>query len=84
MPGVGFEPMTPVFERAKTVNALDCAATVTGNLDLAPNVKMLYNTRSLISTVHHAYVRTCAFILFAHLFACNVMSYVETMFMNRL
>jgi hypothetical protein len=27
---VGFEPMIPVFERAKTVHALDCAATVTG------------------------------------------------------
>jgi hypothetical protein len=27
---VGFEPTTPVFERAKTVRALDCAATVIG------------------------------------------------------
>jgi hypothetical protein len=30
MPRVGFEPMTPVFERVKTVHALDCAATVIG------------------------------------------------------
>jgi hypothetical protein len=30
MPGVGFEPMTPVFERAKTVHAFDRAATVIG------------------------------------------------------
>jgi hypothetical protein len=30
MPGVGFEPTTPVFERAKTVHALDGAATVFG------------------------------------------------------
>jgi hypothetical protein len=30
MPQVGFEPMIPVFERAKTVHALDLAATVTG------------------------------------------------------
>jgi hypothetical protein len=29
MPRVVFEPTTPVFERAKTVHALDCAATVT-------------------------------------------------------
>jgi hypothetical protein len=28
MPGVRFEPTTPVFERAKTVHALDRAATV--------------------------------------------------------
>jgi hypothetical protein len=30
MPGMGFETMTPVFERAKTVHALDRAATVIG------------------------------------------------------
>jgi hypothetical protein len=30
MPWVGFEPTIPVFERAKTVHALDRAATVTG------------------------------------------------------
>jgi hypothetical protein len=30
MPRVGFEPMIPVFERAKTVCALDSAATVIG------------------------------------------------------
>jgi hypothetical protein len=28
MPEVGFELTIPVFERAKTVHALDCAATV--------------------------------------------------------
>jgi hypothetical protein len=32
MPRVGFEPLIPVFERAKTVHALDRAATVTGVL----------------------------------------------------
>jgi hypothetical protein len=31
MPGVGFEPTIPVFERAKTVHALDRAATVIGH-----------------------------------------------------
>jgi hypothetical protein len=30
MPRVGFELMIPVFERAKTVHALDGAATVIG------------------------------------------------------
>jgi hypothetical protein len=30
MPRVGFEPIDPVFNRAKTVHALDRAATVTG------------------------------------------------------
>jgi hypothetical protein len=32
MPPVGFEPTTPVFERAKTVHALDRAVTVIGNV----------------------------------------------------
>jgi hypothetical protein len=31
MPRVGLEPTIPAFERAKTVHALDCASTVTGN-----------------------------------------------------
>jgi hypothetical protein len=31
IPGIGFEPKTPVFERAKTVYALYLAATVIGN-----------------------------------------------------
>jgi hypothetical protein len=30
MPQVGFEPTMPVFERAKTVHALDRAATLIG------------------------------------------------------
>jgi hypothetical protein len=32
IPRVGFEPTTPVFERAKTVHALDRATTVIGRL----------------------------------------------------
>jgi hypothetical protein len=34
MPQMGFEPPIPVFERAKTVHALDRAATVVGCLSL--------------------------------------------------
>jgi hypothetical protein len=30
MPRMGFEPMIPVFERAETVQALDCATAVIG------------------------------------------------------
>jgi hypothetical protein len=33
MPQVGFEAMTPVFERMKPVHALDRAARVIGKLD---------------------------------------------------
>jgi hypothetical protein len=32
MPRVAFEPTTPVFKRAKTVQALDRAATVSGTM----------------------------------------------------
>jgi hypothetical protein len=31
---VGFEPTTPAFERAKTLRALDLAATVVGNVSI--------------------------------------------------
>jgi hypothetical protein len=34
MPWVGFEPMIPVFERAKTVHASGRAATVIDNGDI--------------------------------------------------
>jgi hypothetical protein len=39
MPSVGFEPTIPVFERAKTVHALDRAATVTGPLHVVIGMK---------------------------------------------
>jgi hypothetical protein len=32
---VGFEPTTPVFERAKTVHALDRATTVSGSFSFS-------------------------------------------------
>jgi hypothetical protein len=34
MSGVGFEPTIPVFERAKTIHALDRTAAVIGNCAL--------------------------------------------------
>jgi hypothetical protein len=40
---VAFEPTTSVFERAKTVHALDCAATVIGK-----------QAKSLYQINHHA------------------------------
>jgi hypothetical protein len=39
MPQVGPEPTIPVFEWAKTVHALDCAATVMGIQNLYKEVK---------------------------------------------
>jgi hypothetical protein len=32
MPGIGFEPTVPFFERAETFNALDHSATVIGRI----------------------------------------------------
>jgi hypothetical protein len=34
VPQVGFEPIFPVFEREKTVHALDHAATVVGKMPI--------------------------------------------------
>jgi hypothetical protein len=53
MPRVGFEPMTPVFERAKTVHMLDRAATMIGNLyyrRTKSNFAILTNVRGKILT----------------------------------
>jgi hypothetical protein len=44
MPRVGFEPTIPVFERAKTVHALDRAATVIGVLQ----PRMVNPTQTLV------------------------------------
>jgi hypothetical protein len=48
MPQVGFEPMIPVFERAKTAHALDRAATVIGintsMLLLYPSIELLVSS----------------------------------------
>jgi hypothetical protein len=41
MPRVGFEPTVPVFERGKTVHALDRAATVIG---LTQNMAFIFET----------------------------------------
>jgi hypothetical protein len=38
MPRMGFEPTTPVFERAETVLALDRAATVVGRRQIATGI----------------------------------------------
>jgi hypothetical protein len=44
MPRVGFEPTVPVFERAKTVHALDRAAAVFGKGFPRPgNIRMKVN-----------------------------------------
>jgi hypothetical protein len=48
MPRVGFEPTTPVFERAKTVHALNRSATVIGN-DRLELLNMDYTTHKPLS-----------------------------------
>jgi hypothetical protein len=44
MPRLGFEPTTPVFERAKMVHALDRVATVLGLLYIYRIINKLLNT----------------------------------------
>jgi hypothetical protein len=43
MPQVGFEPMIPVFERAKTVHASDSAPTVVGKLLNILRLKVMFS-----------------------------------------
>jgi hypothetical protein len=46
MPGVGLEPTVPAFERAKTVHALDRAATVIGKPEMAEVKYIVLKTRA--------------------------------------
>jgi hypothetical protein len=68
MSRVGFEATIPVFEPAKTVYALDRAATVISTLDIASWAKFDTHDVSavnptLISMRQVAYILTYAFIL---------------------
>jgi hypothetical protein len=49
IPQVGFEPTNPVFERAKTVHALDSAATVIGPLACDGKKRMVINLPLYVS-----------------------------------
>jgi hypothetical protein len=51
MPRVGFEPMTPVFEREKTVHALDRAATVIGRTSVPSSMYPKDSPRICVKTV---------------------------------
>jgi hypothetical protein len=50
MPQVGFEPIIPAFERAKTVHATDRAANVIGQ---PPNWRLLLLVVGLFSEVNY-------------------------------
>jgi hypothetical protein len=53
MPRVGFEPTIPVFERAKTVHALDHAATVIGKgSSIAPKLLQSIGRQYFISRLN--------------------------------
>jgi hypothetical protein len=53
MPQVGFEPMTPVFERAKTVHVLDRAATVIGT---RPTYEKVMNRKNGADSRHNFFL----------------------------
>jgi hypothetical protein len=58
MPQVGFEPKIPVFERAKTVDALDRAATVIGRFHTT-RITTNNNINSLNHCYKHYVLRYC-------------------------
>jgi hypothetical protein len=49
---VGFEPTIPVFERAKTVHALDRAATVIGHWSTAALILSTFNSDLFTRILH--------------------------------
>jgi hypothetical protein len=61
MSRVGFEPRTPVFERAKTVHALDRAATVIAILKLRCNT--MFSQTYLTGSFKHTHFQKYAYNL---------------------
>jgi hypothetical protein len=51
MPRVGFKPMIPMFERAKTIHALDRATTVIGFIYFNTNKFCMFPAQSVFHTV---------------------------------
>jgi hypothetical protein len=49
MPQVGFKPITPAFEQAKTVLAFDCVATVIG--ELKNSAQIIYKSHNRCKSV---------------------------------
>jgi hypothetical protein len=60
MPSVGFEPTTPVFERANAFHALDRAATVVGILGIEYHKSTDGNTALQLSQVLIIHVLLCS------------------------
>jgi hypothetical protein len=57
MPRMGFEPTTTVFERAKTVQALDHAATVISIENILHKNKYSVSTKSHVQLYAKCYIR---------------------------
>jgi hypothetical protein len=64
---VGFEPTIPAFERAKTLHALDLAATVIGNI---------FNTYYLFTLNKHPLNCICLRLVFTYYGANHCVSYI--------
>jgi hypothetical protein len=53
MPKVGFEPTTPVLERAKTVHVLDHAVTVIGMDHMYTYIKQMVKFKEINFNINH-------------------------------
>jgi hypothetical protein len=73
MPRVGFEPAIPVFELAKTVHALDRAATLIG----CYAVICAYKFPSICAVANGMYVRTVGQLECLRNIIYNVVTYKE-------
>jgi hypothetical protein len=66
MPWVGFEPIIPVFERAKTVHALDRAATMIGSFGSNTDTQKRMNFKTRILPVRLTYPCTFEILSMKH------------------
>jgi hypothetical protein len=72
MPGVGFEATTPAFERAKTVHALDRAATGIGTVSFCGG-ENLREGREHTASPRRAAVGRKQFACFVSVWECSVL-----------
>jgi hypothetical protein len=72
MPRVGFEPVTPVFEWAKTVHSLDRAVTVIGLLNSYQWYYQVYFAFTIMWTHHNVFEPLAVTLRLLRHFQCHV------------
>jgi hypothetical protein len=71
MPRLGFEPTVPEFERARTVHALECAATVICSIQYGDVKLKITQFRRKVLEIEYAFY-------YYHYICCRIMTTEDT------